>query len=165
MKFIDENGRLFGKVSIIDVVVVLVVAALAVVLSFKQEQTHTGTSIPNDKITFQIQATAVRNYIADAVEVGDLIYDKDYSSGGALGTITDIQVLPALRTTQFHDGTFEIVPVADSVTLLLTVEGEGVLTDGSYLINRVYAIGINSARNYYTKYALFTGIVDSITLN
>ena len=165
MKFIDENGRLFGKVSIIDVIVVLVVAALAVALSFKQEQTHTGTSTPNDKITFQIQATAVRNYIADAVEVGDLIYDKDYSSGGALGTITDIQVLPALRTTQFDDGTFEVVPVADSVTLLITVEGEGVMTDGNYLINRVYSIGVNSARNYYTKYALFTGIVDSITLN
>ena len=38
MKIIDGNGRLFGKISVIDVLVILVVAVLAAALYFKSIQ-------------------------------------------------------------------------------------------------------------------------------
>ena len=45
MKVIDKNGRLFGKVSIIDVVVVLLVIVLAVALRYKAQLPQTGTTV------------------------------------------------------------------------------------------------------------------------
>ena len=61
MKLIDHNGRLFGKISVIDVLVLAVVVVLAAALYFKSNQTHTGTSVTNNEITYQVLASGVRN--------------------------------------------------------------------------------------------------------
>ena len=45
MKIIDRNGRLFGAVSVIDVLVVAVVVVMAAALYFKSIQAHTGASV------------------------------------------------------------------------------------------------------------------------
>ena len=45
MKVIDNNGRLFGKISLIDVLAVLVVLALGAALYVKSNQPHTGTTL------------------------------------------------------------------------------------------------------------------------
>ena len=162
MKVIDHNGRLFGKISVIDVLVLAVVVILAAALYFKSNQTHTGTSVANSDITYQVLASGVRNYVADAVREGDYMYDQDRSSGGTLGKIVSIEVLPSGKMAEFNDGTVDTVPVEDGVDLLLTIQGSGILSDGRYLLNRVYDLGVNSSRNFYTPYAQFTGVVTSI---
>ena len=91
-----------------------------------------------------------------------MLYDVDNSSGGALGEITDIQVMEGAKLAEYDDGTMEMTPVEDGVNLLLTVEGRGITSDGRYLVNRVYDLGVNSARNYHTPYAQFTGTVVAI---
>jgi len=162
MKIIDKNGRLFGKISVIDVLVIAVVLFMAAALFFKSNQTHTGTSVTSETITYQMVANGVRTYVADAVQVGDLMYDQDRSSGGTLGKIVDIQILPGTKLGEMNDGTAGMVPVEDGVDLLLTIEGSGIVSEGRYLLNRVYDLGVNSARNYYTPYAQFTGTITAI---
>jgi len=166
MKILDRNGRLFGKISIIDVLVILVVAVLGAALFFKSNQTHTGTTVTEQPIVFQIRVRGAENYVADAIKVGDGVYDKDYSSGGkAIGEITEIEVErePGQKLADdLHDGTAALVEVEDSVDLLLTVKGWGLVTGKSYSINRVYALGVNSSRTYYTKQAQFVGTVANI---
>ncbi len=163
MKIIDKNGRLFGKISIIDVLVVLMVAILAAALVSRNNQTATSTTTTDIPISFQLRLNGERSYVTDAVRVNDNLYDLDNSSGGPLGTIKDIQVLPGKRVALFSDGTAGEVPVEDGVTLILTVEGKGVISDGRYLLNRVYNLGVNTNRNYYTPYAQFGGYVLSIS--
>ena len=163
MKIIDRNGRLFGKISIIDVVVILVVAILAAALGFKNSQTHTSTTSSNIPITFQLRVNGEHDYVAAAVRVGDKLYDQENSSGGPLGTITNIETLPGTKVATFNDGTMGLAPVENGVTLVLTVEGSGVISNNRYLINRVYNLGVNTTRNYYTPYAQFTGTIASIT--
>jgi len=162
MKLIDHNGRLFGKISIIDVLVILVVAALAAALSFKSNQTHTGTTVTSDTITYQVLATGVRGYVSDAVQVGDYMYDKDRTSGGTLGEITAVEVLEGTKLAELKDGSLAMAPAEDSVNLLLTIQGKGIVSEGRYLLNRIYDLGVNSSRNFYTQYAEFTGTVYSI---
>ena len=162
MKLIDRNGRLFGKISIIDVLVVAVVLFLAVALQFKGKQTHTGSSVTEVPITYQVTVNGVRNYVADAIQVGDVLYDLDMDSSGHLGEITAIEVLPPSKMAELHDGTVDFVPAEDSVDLLLSVKAEGLIDNGRYLINRVYDLGLNASRNLYTPYAQFVGSVTSI---
>lgn len=162
MKIIDRNGRLFGKISVIDLLVVAVVLVMAVALSVKKNQTHTGTSVTNTSITYQVLVSGVRTYVSNAVTVGDLMFDQDRSSGGTLGKITSVEVLPSGKLAELNDGTVDTIPVEDGVNLLLTVEGSGLIRDGRYLLNRVYDLGVNSSRNFYTKYAQFTGTVTVI---
>lgn len=164
MKIIDKNGRLFGKISIIDVVVILVVIALAGALSFKRTQTHTGTVVTNTPIVFQLRVSGERTYVTDAIREGDHLYDLDNRSNGPLGEIIEVEILPGpgLKQAYLYDGTDEMVPAEDSVNVLLTVRGEGIISDNRYLLNRVYNLGVNTTRNYYTPYAQFVGSVTAI---
>ena len=167
MKIIDRNGRLFGAVSVIDVLVVAVVVVMAAALYFKSIQDHTGASVTERDITFQVRAMGVDDYVAEAILVGDGLYDQNYSSGGrAIGEITQIQVerTPGFKLAdeELTDGTAGLLEAENTVDLLITVKGRGLVTDGRYSVNRVYDLGINSSRNYWTKRAEFKGTVCEI---
>ena len=166
MKIMDHNGRLFGKISVIDVLVILVVAVLAAALSFKSNQSHTGASVTEQPIVFEIRARGVDRYVYEALREGDGLYDLDYSSGGkAIGRISQVEVErdPGQKLADdLHDGAAALVEAEDTVDLLITVEGRGLITDRSYAVNRVYALGVNSSRTYMTKQAQFIGMVAEI---
>ena len=164
MKIIDENGRLFGKISVIDLLVILVVIVMAMALNVKNNKNEiTSTAISNTPITYQVKVQGVRNYVADAIQVGDHLYEDGRTIGGSLGEIKSIEVLPGEKLAELQNGTVQMVPVEDSVNLLLTVEGEGIISDGRYLLNRVYDLGVNASRVFNNKYAQFTGTVSAIS--
>ncbi len=167
MKMIDREGRLFGKISVIDLLVIAAVAVIAVAVYVKNTATPTGTDgIKETDIVFQIRATGLESYIADAVLVGDKVYDPNYSSGnGPVGEITRVQVLNDPGTALYEnmpDGTVPTIEIAGTVDLLVTVKGSGVSDGRSYSINRVYELGVNSSRTYRTNKAIFSGTVIEI---
>ena len=154
MKIIDRNGRLFGKISVIDVIVILAVIVMAAAIYVKTHKPQTGSNVATTTIVYQMSVENQPEYMLDAIQVGDQIYDKERSTGGSLGTITDIQV---------SDGTYEIVPAQGRYNLLLTIEGQGLIDEnGNCLLNRVYNLGVNSSREFNNKYGLFLGRIVSI---
>ena len=105
-KIIDRNGRLFGFISVIDLLVIVVVAVMGFALYTKNTQMAiTSTNTADQTITYQILASGIRTYVAEAVREGDQLFDPDRSSGGTLGTITDIQLMPGTKLAEFDDGT------------------------------------------------------------
>lgn len=163
-KILDRNGRLFGKISIIDVLVVLVVLVMALALYVKNntlQASKTGEG-SNTPISFVVEAENVPLNIVDALRVGDKMFDKDRVSGGAIGTITNIEVMEAGKITALDNGTYARMGNESARNLIITVEGTGTIKDGRYSINRIYEIGVNAARNFYTNYTLFTGNVIEI---
>ncbi len=163
MKIIDKNGRLFGVISVIDVIVIAVVAVMAVALYFKTNtMTHTSTATKNEVITYQILGMGVNNCVVDNIKVGDKIFDEDRPSGGCLGEVTAVEFLPGTEQVTFMDGTVEEVPSEETVNVLLTIRGEGLVDDKSYALNRIYDLGVNSSRNFVTEYARVTATVVSI---
>ena len=167
MKIIDKNGRLFGKISVIDLLVIAVVAVIAAAVYVKNNAVPTGSgTVKEQKIVFQIKAAGLEDYLTDAVRVGDKVYDANYSSGsGPVGKITQVQVLndPGLLLYEdMPDGTLPVIEVEGTVDLLITVEGTGVSDGRSYTINRVYEVGVNASRTYRTNRATFVGSVVDI---
>ena len=163
MRGIDNNGRLFGKISLIDVLAILVVAALGLALLVKENQPHTGSSVPTQTITYQVRVDGAPAYLRDSIHVGDQVYDLSYESGGApLGEIVDIQESPGAKLAEFIDGTVDSAPIEGGYNLLLTIQGEGLVNEEGYFLNRVYSLGINASRTYYSKYAEFTTTVTAI---
>lgn len=164
MKLIDENGRLFGRVSIIDVLAILVVLVMAAALF--TSQARTGTQIDEQTITFQIRVRGVDAYVAEAILAGDSLYDQGYSSGeGGFGTITAVEVErdPGTRLAdQLTDGSLAYLEAEGTVDLLITAEGTGTRSGRSCTLNRIYALGLNASRTYYTRRAAFSGTVCKI---
>lgn len=169
MKLIDENGRLFGKISVIDLLVIAVVLVMAAALYVKNTRldvnVDTPVSKPEQNITLQLKVNSLRNYVYRSLQVGDEVRDQNYPSGDSpLGVITDIQVLsdPGTSLTALDDGTVEMIEVEDTVDLLITLKCSGVVEDRVYAINGVYSVGVNSTRNYCTRLSQFTGMVADV---
>lgn len=163
-KIMDRNGRLFGKVSIIDVLVVLVVVVMAIALYMKNntlEASKTGES-SNTPIVFVVEAENVHLNVVDAIQVGDKVYDKDRSSGGAIGVITAVEEIDASKVEKLDNGTYARLTNENARNLIITIEGSGSVTNGRYAINKIYEIGVNAARNFYTSHAVFTASVIDI---
>ena len=140
-KIIDRNGRLFGFISVIDLLVIVVVAVMGFALYTKNTQMAiTSTNTADQTITYQILASGIRTYVAEAVREGDQLFDPE-----------------------FDDGTVAAATVEDGVDMLITVEGTGLVSEsGRYTLNRVYELGVNSSRTFCTKYAEFIGTVTEI---
>ena len=159
----DRDGRLFGKISIVDVIVLLVVAAMVAAVYVKTHKPQTGSNVGTTTVVYQMELENQPEYMLDAIQVGDQMFDKERSTGGSLGTITDIQVSDGTYEAKLDDGTYEIVPAQGRYNLLLTIEGQGLIDEnGNYLLNRVYNLGVNSSREFNNKYGLFLGRIVSI---
>ena len=162
-KIIDRNGRLFGFISVIDLLVIVVVAVMGFALYTKNTQMAITSTNTAETITYQILASGIRTYVAEAVREGDQLFDPDRSSGGTLGTIPAIPLTPGTQRAEFDDGTVAAATVEDGVDMLITVEGTGLVSEsGRYTLNRVYELGVNSSRTFCTKYAEFIGTVTEI---
>lgn len=164
MKIMDNKGRLFGLVSIIDVLVVLVVVVMAFALYVKNNSlaaSKTGET-SNTPITFVVEAENLPFNVIEAIQVGDKVYDEDRSSGGAIGTITAIEAIEAGKTEKLANGTYARLTNENAQNLLITVEGTGSVANGRYALNKVYELGVNASRNFYTSHAVFTASVTSI---
>ena len=160
MKILDRDGRLFGKISIIDVIVILVVAVLALAIYVKTQMPQTGTSVTTTKVVYQMKLNNQPEYMLSAIQVGDQMFDKERSTGGSLGTITDIQVSGGTYEGKLNDGTVAMLPAEDCYNILLTIEGEALIEgNGSVMLNRIYSLGVNSNRNFNTQYANFVGTI------
>jgi len=161
-KILDQNGRLFGVISIIDVAVILVVAVMALALSIRGNRTVTGTTLSNVPISFQMVIEVAPDYLADAIQVGDKIYDQERVGAGALGTVTKVELLEPSKPEIYLSGDVLTTGGENCYNVLITAQGFGIITDGRYTLNRVYEMGANAARMFYTKYASFTGVVTNV---
>lgn len=165
MKILDRDGRLFGKISIIDVIVLLVVAVLAVAVFVKSQRTQTSTSITDTPVIYQMLLTNQPEYMHSAIQEGDQLYDQERSTGGSLGTITQVEVSDGTNLGALDDGTYAVLPAENRYNILITVEGAGLVSaDGGVALNRVYDLGVNSSRTFTTQYASFIGTVTDIQI-
>ena len=109
MKILDRDGRLFGKISIIDVIVILVVAVLALAIYVKTQMPQTGTSVTTTKVVYQMKLNNQPEYMLSAIQIGDELFDKERSTGGSLGTIVDIEVSSGTEQGELDDGTVALL--------------------------------------------------------
>ena len=166
MKILDRDGRLFGKISIIDVIVILVVAVLAAAIYVKSQMPQTGSSVTTTSVIYQMRLVNQPAYMLDAIQVGDQMFDKERSTGGSLGTITDIEVSDGTQRGELDDGTVAMLPAEGYYNILLTIEGQALVgDDGSVALNRIYDLGVNSSRYFNTKYAYFIGTIEDIQIS
>lgn len=161
-KLVDEQGRIFGVVSVIDILVVLIAVVLcfAVYTRFflKAETSVSATS--QDKFTYEMLVPAVREGTRDSFRIGDKVYDSE--NGTLLGVITDISFKAATKETRLSDGTYVLGSVQDRFDVMLTVEADGMISDGRYYASKTYEINANSTLEFCTKYCTATGSIWSI---
>ena len=154
MKIIDSKGRLFGKVSLIDILVIIVIIGLGVgifVRNFVLETTAANN--PSVTLTYRGKISSVNDLLLDNFHVGDDIFDNSYND--YYGTITKIEIVPAEEWKETANGDYIKVKTPNRSDVYLTIEAEGMISDGRYLIGRMYELEPNYKFYMYSKYIKF----------
>ncbi|MBZ4645598.1 MAG: hypothetical protein PWR27_485 [Petroclostridium sp.] len=132
--FIDDKGRIFGKVSIVDIVVVLLILAAVSGTYYKFFLVRKGRSVAQfDTIQYQVQVKDVRKASVDAIEEGAAIFDDE--TGNSMGKIISKEIQPAKDYIVKTDGTYVEAEKPDRYTVIVTIETPGVENDYGYFAN------------------------------
>ena len=132
---IDSQGKIKGRVSIIDILIVLAVLALAAGLVYRRATPRLQEILrPSDEFYIVFEVNRIRSIIAEnSVEVGDLIFRQHERQ--PLGTIVAIERHPATDIMRRTDGTAIIAEMEDRYNLHITVEAIGSITNSGYIVN------------------------------
>lgn len=125
--FIDRNGKLFGKVSIVDIVIVLAVLAVAGVFFIKPSAPKPVVPPPQaqeDEVLISFFTKEIASKHAEKIKVGDPVKEKKNSA--VIGYIKDI----ILEDTLYYGFDTEGKAVAStkpgykSVTMVVAAKGQ-----------------------------------------
>ena len=158
-KLIDENGRLFGLVSVIDVAVIAVVAVLAFALYTKDTAMPIASAAdPMQTIQYTVYITNMPEGRLDSLRVNDNIYDRE--TGNPMGVIKDIRSEDCVISMLKADGTYTMAPIDTRYNVSLTVEAQARVDErGHYYVNRSNIVGVGWSMDFFTKTSLFGGTI------
>lgn len=131
----EGNKKLFGKINIFDLAVILLLLVLVFGIGYKflvltREQRENTV-----KITYDLKIKSVRDLTVNAFHIGDTVYH--YKLDEAIGTVTSITPTEAKEVLPMPDGTVEIAPVEDRYDLIVSVKGNAVLqSDGNLMMGK-----------------------------
>jgi hypothetical protein len=160
-KIIDENGRLFGKLSVIDLAVILIVAVLLVAayVKFNVMET-TSPSVKTYQIEYTLMISGIREQNAALLRPGDAVWTE---TGTPVGTITSVTTQPATQISQLADGRYVKGSVEDKVDTELVITANCTATNGRYYVERTFEVNVNREHNLVTKYSQFTAYISDIS--
>ena len=162
-QMIDEKGRLFGKLSVIDAAVILIVIAVAFGAFLKfvvLEQTAVSAEVHPVSITLEV--SGVRAWGMNNIRAGDTIF----TGGTEVGEITEVEVRPFRVYTQ-GEGQVWWGEVPDRYVLILSVAAEATISEeGRVMVSRVLPMNIgNSGVGFVSRYADFVAAIREISIN
>lgn len=133
MKLIDEKGRLFGKLNIIDLLIIFIVIGGFVGVSWKLGliKKMGAQSVSTKKPIVKIWIKKVSNYTADAIVAsqGDTL--SDVKTNDPIGKIIAIDVKPAKETAADSTGKWVLSEVPEQKEIFITMEAASPLVKGN----------------------------------
>ena len=100
MSLIDNKGRIFGLINIIDLLVIVLIVAVVGRFTLKSRQKSAGAVTTNIEVVVHVKE--VRDATADIVKVGDIV--KETKSNVVLGKVVDVKVNPSETLVETADG-------------------------------------------------------------
>ena len=161
--FLDEKGRLFSKVSIVDIAVVifLICAVLFVGLKFFAPPGNIS-SAEEMAYEYTFKVDNIRQASVDALKKseGMSVYD---SEGAFLGNIREVtEIIPYKATVIKADGTMVNAQVPDKYTVKATVEVTGKKTTDCIMVSNKREISVGNHMSITTPEITVEVVITSV---
>ncbi len=160
MKFIDNRGKIMGKVSIVDLMAILLVIACVVAVGTKlgKKQEITGG---NAEITYTVRIQNIRDMSVNAIKQNfkDVI---DAENKKIVGDITDIETSLARVLVQTDDGEYKFEEYSNRYDALITLKSKGTETNDGYYTSSGRQIMVGDTMGFNNGYAQFFAEVVSV---
>ena len=152
---IDKNGKLFGKINLIDFVIVLVLIALVAFVALKVvDKGNEDASLSQVRISFFGDETP--DYVAKVLEEGTSVLDS--TENVTLGTVESFEVGDPIGYDTTTNGEIQQVIKQGYNSVSINVIGKGEITEYGVTIDGVlYGVG-HTLTIYAGKAKLFLKI-------
>jgi len=156
----DRNGKIFGKINIIDLFVII--AILAAVIGFGARFLTIAAENVKEKVQFSyvVQVDGVRSYTVDALVKKGLVTDSKTKS--IVGEIVNVEYKPFEESMLTASGERVTVEVPESYSVYVTVKSEGKESESGYFVGENIELSVGTTMSMTTKYVNTTGKVKSI---
>ena len=141
MRLIDNKGRLFGLVNIIDLAVLLLIAAIAARVGLKSRLLTAVNPSTLKAVEVVLLVEDVRSATADAVAEGDTVLNT--KSNAVLGQLVKKEVIPAVKEIETSDGRLVKAESPYRKDVYITVRGQGQVT-GNVIILGGYEMRVGA---------------------
>ena len=141
IKMIDRNGKVFGKINIIDLIVLLaLIAAIAVFGYSKAKGGKDALTKDSDEVEIVFYTEQVSDFVVDKIQAGDMVCDADKNI--FFGTVTSVEKGPAVSYNQTSDGKIVVSDRPDSSSATITVTGKANMDEyGAKFEGTQYTVG------------------------
>lgn len=133
MALIDGKGRLFGKINIVDLLIVLLIlsiAAGAYVVFFGGSDKQV---VETSKVVYDFEITNVNKDFVNAITPGDPI--RDNVRGDELGTVVSkVSRKATMLNEDLINGRYVIAEVPDAYDVVITIEGKANITSANIIV-------------------------------
>ena len=142
-RIMDKNGRFFGKVSVIDVLLIVLILGLGAGFGYKKLSAPAERIIrSNTKFYATFVVEKIRDFSVEAFEAGDALYEQ-YGQQ-PLGKVVAIRTEQARDVLKMPDGTAIYAPMEDKYNLYLTIEASGSVNESGYYFNGNTQLAVGS---------------------
>ncbi len=138
---IDKNGKVFGKINIIDLLALIALIAAVAVFGFaKLGGGKSGLSNNADDIEIVFYTEQVSDFVVDNINIGDKVCDADKNID--FGVVTDVKKGPAASYNQTSDGQIVVTDKPDYSSAYITAVGKANMDEyGAKFEGTQYTVG------------------------
>ncbi len=130
---LDQKGKLFGKINIIDLLLILVVILAVAFFGMKMMDDGGAAVSTGDGVRMEFYAEEVSDFVVENIKVGDILTDDTGNIN--LGTIVDIEVGPSQSYSTNEKGEWVMSPKEDFSSLRIVGEGSGRMYDHGVIVS------------------------------
>lgn len=148
---LGENGRLWGKVNIIDIAVVLLI--IVGIVLFRTPKAGLEKKVPTVDVTAVVESDAVSGEIADDIKVGDQLNAWNGSTAVPIGKVEKIEIVPYPVRVPV-EGELVLANDPERKVVRITVTGKGlvgrnVVTMGSQVVLAGTSFSVRSQKSNF----------------
>lgn len=163
MKLIDEKGKIFGKINLIDLVVVFLIVFLVTAFCYKILAPKVSTSqLAQGEVTALIKCTSKTEHLAKSIQKGQkLVFGTNYIEAA---TITDVSYSASDSITTDSQGNLRMVKHPILKDILISIQAN-VNTNAAILKVGTQELCQGKKFTVKTHTLEIDGSVESITIN
>ncbi|MBO4343999.1 MAG: DUF4330 domain-containing protein [Clostridia bacterium] len=132
-----KDGKIFGKINVIDfLVILLVIAVIAAGIKF----VFFNNGGESDTLIMKFRIEEVDNFVAEKVKIGDSLYDD--TGDNDLGTVIDVETDDSISYSVSEDGLYNMTSREGYKSMIITGEVKGRKTKlGAEIKGTKYGVG------------------------
>lgn len=162
----DSKGKLFGKISIVDLLVIILILAAIVGGYFRFNGKNSEVVIEDTEFYYSISINKIMSYNKDKLlESVGTPFKLDEKVESTMGVLVDATAQPAYDYMTMDDGSVVLAEVPDRYDVLLTFKVNGKVNEFGYYTPEMFEICAGKENTIKNIYCNVIGYIQKVWTN